>query len=117
MPIDFSYVHIYNVHMTSVLDDLLQTCDGFEWNEGNLTKNWLKHQVGWSEIEEIFLNKPLIISNDTKHSGKETQYHALGKTNNNKGLFISFTVRGRKIRIISARDQSKKEREFYEQIT
>ncbi|MEK7458351.1 MAG: BrnT family toxin [Patescibacteria group bacterium] len=97
------------------LKEILDLCDGFEWDGGNSTKNWLKHKVSWNEIEDVFFNKPLLLKSDKKHSQIETRYWALGKTNANRGLFMSFTLRGRKIRIISARDQNKKERNVYEQ--
>jgi uncharacterized DUF497 family protein len=113
--IDSTYVHVYNVHMITSHNDLLDSCDGFEWDKGNTTKNLIKHQVTWNEIEEIFLNKPLLIKSDEKHSQAEIRYWALGKTNLNRMLFISFTVRAHKIRAISAREQNKRERNAYEQ--
>ena len=81
----------------------------FEWNKGNINKNLKTHGVTDREIEEIFINKPLYISLDKKHSTeKETRYHALGKTDTNKVLFISLTVRDNKVRTISARPASEK---------
>lgn len=86
---------------------------GFDWDEGNKQKNWEKHQVEYTECEQVFFNKPLLISEDIKHSTQEQRYYALGQTNINRTLFIVFTVRDNKIRVISARDQSKKERTTY----
>jgi len=86
----------------------------FDWNEGNKDKNVVKHNVSNSECEEIFFNKPIIVSNDAGHSENESRYYALGRTNENKNLFIAYTIRENKIRIISARPQSKKERLNYE---
>ncbi len=85
----------------------------FEWDEGNKTKNWAKHRVSWSECESLFFNDPLFILPDPKHSDKEERYHALGHTNNNRLLFISFTVRKEQIRVISAREMSRRERRIY----
>ncbi len=87
---------------------------GFEWNQGNIDKNWLKHEVSRAEAEEVFFNNPLLIHDDTKHSTKEQRYQALGKTNKNRKLFLAFTIRKQLIRVISARDMSKKERIEYE---
>lgn len=95
---------------------LLHECTGFEWDEGNRDKNWIKHQVSNSECEEIFFNQPLIINFDKKHSEIETRFYALGHTDLDRKLFIVFTIRNKKIRIISARDMSKKERKIYEAI-
>lgn len=89
--------------------------DGFDWDEGNRDKNWLKHLVSNSESEGLFFNLPLIIAADIKHSELEERYFALGQTSNGRFLFVSFTIRMNKIRVISARDMSQKERERYAQ--
>lgn len=86
---------------------------GFDWDKGNLDKNWIKHKVSNTECEEIFFNQPLLIAEDQKHSYREKRFWALGKTVNNRLLFISFTLRQNNIRIISARDMSQKEKEQY----
>jgi uncharacterized protein len=90
---------------------------GFDWDEVNKDKNWEKHQVDFRECEEIFFNQPLLISEDIQHSFQEKRYHVLGRSDTNRRLFLVFTVRNNKIRVISARDQSKKERVIYEQHT
>ena len=88
---------------------------GFDWDEGNKQKNWEKHQVDYTECEEVFFNKPSLIGDDTNHSFQEQRYYVLGRTDIGRTLFLVFTVRNNKIRVISARDQSKKERKIYEQ--
>lgn len=86
----------------------------FEWDKGNINKNFKKHGVADKESEEVFNNKPLFVSLDRKHSTTtEVRYHALGKTDENRALFLSFTVRANKVRIISARPASKKEKGQY----
>lgn len=87
---------------------------GFDWDKGNKEKNWKKHRVDFQESEEIFFNKPLEIFSDEKHSGKEKRFLAYGTTNKNRKLTVVFTLRKGKIRIISARDQNRKERKIYE---
>jgi len=89
---------------------------GFDWDENNREKNWSKHGVLASEREEIFFNLPLLLQPDPSHSQKEPRYYVLGHTNLGRRLFIAFTIRGDKIRLISARDMNKKERSIYEQI-
>lgn len=91
----------------------LEKCTGFQWDEGNIEKNWLKHGVSPFECEQIFFSLPLIAYNDIKHSEEENRYYALGNTDTNRFLFIVFTVREDQIRIISARDMNKKERQVY----
>lgn len=91
-----------------------QEYEGFEWDAGNRDKNAEKHEVRWQKAEEIFANQPLIISADTGHSAAEPRYHALGKTDKGRRLHLTFTTRGKRIRIISARPMHKKERMIYE---
>ncbi len=88
---------------------------GFQWDSGNMSENWENHRVSMSECEEIFFNKPLVVADDEKHSGEEERFFALGKTDRGKRLFIVFTFRDNQIRIISARNMSKRERIIYEE--
>jgi len=92
----------------------LKNITGFEWDEGNIDKNKTKHNLDWWTIEELFFNEPLAILEDLKHSQKECRYYALGKTDDNTKLFVVFTIRNKKIRVISARKMNKKERMYYE---
>jgi uncharacterized protein len=88
---------------------------GFEWDSGNSRKNAEKHDVSQAETEQMFFNEPLLIVDDTVHSILESRFHALGKTDEGRLLHATFTVRqsGTKIRIISARNMSRKERQIY----
>ncbi len=91
----------------------LNTAAGFDWDENNRDKNWIAHQVSVGECEEVFFNLPLLLLPDSAHSQAETRYYVLGQTDAGRQLFISFTLRDDKIRVISARDMSKKERVIY----
>jgi uncharacterized protein len=93
--------------------DILSSCEGFEWDRHNADKIWRKHRVLPAESEEVFFNRPLVVADDPKHSEQEPRFYALGRTDAGRMLFIVFTVRGRLIRVISARDMSRKEREVY----
>lgn len=95
----------------------LSEIDGFDWDDANRNKNWIRHSVTPLECEEIFFNLPLLLQPDAPHSKQEIRYFVLGKTNGERRLFIAFTVRKKKIRVISARDMSKKERDRYEKTT
>ena len=96
-----------------LLDDVAR-CTGFDWDEGNLLKNWEKHRVSASECEQIFFNRPLIVAPDEKHSGPEARFYALGHTDAGRRLFVVFTVRRTLIRVISARDMNPRERKEYD---
>jgi len=91
----------------------LNTIGGFEWDEGNSDKNWIRHRVSKSECEEVFFNLPLLLADDTSHSQREKRYYVLGQTNAGRLLFIAFAIRDDRIRVISARDMSHRERETY----
>jgi len=88
----------------------------FDWDEGNARKNE-KHGVTQAEVEQIFLNTPLLMAPDGRHSLREARYHALGRTDADRWLHVTFTLRdeGKLVRPISARDMHRKERPFYEQ--
>lgn len=87
---------------------------GFDWDEGNREKNLLNHRVTVEECEQVFVNTPLLIIDDPDHSTAEKRYAAFGRTDSRRQLFIVFTWRDGQIRVISARDQDKKERRQYE---
>lgn len=88
---------------------------GFEWDDGNAEKNLRKHHVTCAEAEEVFFRNPLIYP-DTQHSTTLEARHVLfGATARDKKLFIAFTQRHEKVRIISARPMSHKERRWYEE--
>lgn len=90
----------------------------FEWDKGNKDKNLKKHGITTKEIEQVFLNEEQeekLIVNDEKHSKIEKRYAFFGKTEEGKKLSIVFTLRRNKIRVITARSMSKKERREYEE--
>jgi uncharacterized DUF497 family protein len=95
------------------MKNVISNCKGFQWDEGNLDKNWYLHQVTNSECEEVFFNLPLIVASDIKHSQQEQRYYALGRTDTDRWLFIAFTIRDDLIRVISARDMNQRETRKY----
>ena len=88
---------------------------GFIWNKGNIDKNWTRHKVTNQECEEVFFDGKKKIFKDKLHSGKEERFRIIGKTKKERLLFVVFTIRKDKIRIISARDINKKEVYLYEE--
>lgn len=86
----------------------------FDWDAGNNDKSFKKHEIRNEETEEVFLNVPAVLLDDEKYSKKEKRYMLLGRSDRGKLLSIVFTVRGKKIRIISARAMCRKERGLYE---
>ena len=87
----------------------------FEWDKGNIDKNFKKHKVSIKEIEQAFQDPDLFILEDVLHSLLEKRYMAWAKTSEKRRLAIIFTVREERVRVISARDMNKKERRAYEE--
>ena len=87
---------------------------GFDWDAGNRGKN-AKHRVSDDECEEAFFNLPIVLGSDEVHSAQEDRQYVLGQTNAGRRLFIAFTKRGTQIRVISARDMTRKERRAYDE--
>lgn len=85
----------------------------FEWDSGNVGKN-KKHGVENSESEEAFFDERKIVLRDPLHSHGEERFILLGRTKREKLLFVVFTRRGSKLRIISARRVNRKEVYLYE---
>ncbi len=92
----------------------LRECTGFLWDKHNSQKNWERHKVSPTESEQAFFNKPLIVAKDVKHSQEEERFYASGKTDQDRRLFVAFTIRKKLIRVISSRDMNKKKRRVYE---
>jgi uncharacterized DUF497 family protein len=91
----------------------LADINGFEWDAGNLGKSFLRHAVSPGEAEEIFFHAPLLLLDDLAHSEHESRFLAHGTTAVGRLLTAAFTVRGKRIRVISVRDMSRKERRIY----
>lgn len=85
----------------------------FEWDKGNLDKSYNKHGITPNEAEEVFLDEEQLVLEDVKHSEKEKRFTIIGKSRKETILFIAFTVRRNKIRVISARKANSKERGKY----
>ena len=95
------------------MKDIFADCIGFDWDEGNSEKNWILHQVSRNECEQVFFNAPIVVGEGIFHSQSEKRWFLLGKTDKHRLLFLVFTIREELIRVVSARDMSKKEREVY----
>jgi hypothetical protein len=87
----------------------------FDWDSGNTNKNRLKHAVEDWECEEVFFDSRKVILKDKLHSGAEERFIILGKTRQKRLLYLVFTIRDEKVRVISARDvRKRKEIDLYE---
>jgi len=101
------------IYTKNDLEERLKGCLGFQWDSGNSVKIWRRHGVSTIECEELFFNQPLFVTTDEKHSQSEERLYALGQTDEGRLLFVVFTIRSNLVRVISARDMSRKERKIY----
>ncbi len=89
----------------------------FQWDAGNLHKNWVKHRVSNGECEELFFDPHKRLLHLTQREEGELRYALIGRTKLERLLFVVFTVRGHTVRVISARALNKRERGLYEEAT
>ena len=88
----------------------------FEWDRWNAHKNEEKHGVSRIEAESAFFDPRVRLYLDQKHTtGRETRHILYGRSIENRVLMVGFTVRASKVRIITARPASRKERATYEE--
>ena len=87
--------------------------EGFQWDDGNASKNWTRHQVSQTEAEQVFLNRPLVVVGAPFRS--EPRQFAFGRTDAGRLLTVVFTVRDSRLRVISVRPMSRRERRGYGQ--
>ncbi|MFT5042490.1 MAG: uncharacterized DUF497 family protein [Hyphomicrobiaceae bacterium] len=96
--------------------DVLHRCEGFEWDEANVSHIAERHDVRAVECEQALLNRPLVVADDRAHSQNESRYYALGRTDDGRHLFVVMTVKGSFLRVVTARDMSRRERKEYRDV-
>lgn len=82
--------------------------EGFEWDSGNTDKSLIKHNVTGEEAEETFYNRVKC------RKANDDRYHLFGQTDTGRRLFVVFKFNGSIVRVISARDMTQKERNYYD---
>lgn len=99
--------------MVPQFPEFLPDIEGFQWDEGNASKNWTRHNVSQSEAEQVFLNRPLVVVGAPFRA--EDRWFAFGHTDAGRLLTVVFTIRGSLLRVISVRPMSRRERRGYGQ--
>jgi len=87
----------------------------FEWDLAKARDNEAKHRVSFAEATEVFAGNISSTVADPDHSLEEERFVIFGKTLRDRHLVVAFTERGGRIRIISAREMTRRERQAYEQ--
>ena len=86
----------------------------FEWDRSKARENARKHGFSFEEASQAFIDELSSVVADPDHSVDEERFILFGKTFQEQFLVIAFTERDGRIRIISARPMTRREREAYE---
>jgi hypothetical protein len=89
----------------------------YEWDPEKDRINRLKHNVSFSEASTAFLDPLHITVPDADHSIGEHRFRTIGFTGSSRLVVVAHTDRDDRIRIITAREATSKERRQYEQET
>ena len=87
----------------------------YEWDAEKAGANFRKHKVSFAEAASVFLDPMALTFSDPDHSDQEDREITIGLSSRQRVLFVSHCERGDRIRIISARRTTHKERLQYEQ--
>ena len=87
----------------------------YEWDPEKAAANLRKHKVSFAEAASVFLDPLALTFSDPDHSDEEDREITIGSSSKQRALFVSHCERGDRIRIISARRATRKERLQYEQ--
>ena len=99
----------------ALLSEFFQGIEGFQWDDANSSKNWTHHHVSQTEAEQVFLNRPVVVTD--ARPATEARWFAFGHTDGDRRLTVVFTIRGPRLRVISARPMRRSEKKSYEQAT
>jgi uncharacterized DUF497 family protein len=86
----------------------------FEWDEKKADDNLRKHGVSFDEAKTVFNDPFSVTIYDPDHSSHEERYIDIGLSSNGRLIVVSYTERGKRIRIISSREATRKEQQEYE---
>jgi uncharacterized protein len=86
----------------------------FEWDDDKAASNERKHGVPFTEAMTVFADPLSLTGFDPGHSDDEDRFITMGTSEAGRLLIVSHTDRGDKVRLISAREASRRERRDYE---
>jgi uncharacterized DUF497 family protein len=87
----------------------------FEWDPRKAARNLAKHEVPFEEAASVFGDPLGLIEEDARHSVDEERFVLLGLSRVRRLLAVMFAEHGERVRIISARRATRRERRDYEQ--
>jgi uncharacterized DUF497 family protein len=86
----------------------------FEWDLGKAASNLQKHGVSFAEAMTVFGDTLEATIPDPAHAESESRFISMGHSEAGRLLVVAYTERERRVRIISAREATSKERKQYE---
>jgi hypothetical protein len=87
----------------------------FEWDPNKASHNLAKHGVSFEEAQTAFDDNLFLAFEDPDHSAGERRYILTGQSSRARLLVVAYTERRNKIRVISAREATRRERRAYEE--
>jgi uncharacterized DUF497 family protein len=87
----------------------------FEWSPAKAEANRRKHGVGFEEATTVFGDPLSRTVRDPDHSYVEDRYVTIGRSTAQSVLVVIHTESSKRIRLISARDATSRERKQYEE--
>ena len=87
----------------------------FEWDDAKAKANIKKHGVSFEEAATVFRDPLYLVFSDPDHSVKESRFLVFGESSEGRLLVVSYTQRSKSVRLISAREATRRERKHYEE--
>ena len=87
----------------------------FEWDAEKASLNLRKHRVSFEEAQTVFEDDLFIAFSDPGHSEGESRYLVMGQSKQGRLLVVAYTERRESVRLISAREATRRERNDYEE--
>lgn len=87
----------------------------FEWDPRKAAHNLNKHGVPFEEARTVFDDDRFLVYSDPDHSLEEDRLLIIGRSSRGRLLFVAYTERAESVRLISAREATRRERRDYEQ--
>jgi len=87
----------------------------FEWDPGKARQNRRKHRVSFQEAATVFGDPLGVTYSDPDHSISEQRFITVGTSSADRVLIVAHVDRNEKVRIISARKTTQRERKHYEE--
>ena len=86
----------------------------FQWDKAKAAKNFVAHGVHFEEAQAVFDDQLYVDFYDPDHSDHEKRFLCFGRSKAGRLLVVSYTERSNSVRLISAREATRRERKDYE---